>query len=141
MERRGRAASQSQTNMKLRITGNSLRLRLNRTDVATLINIGRLEETIHFTTDERSKLTYGLEHKQSSTRTTLRYQAPEVVITLATNDVTMWVESDQVGIYSKLDLGPHGILDLSIEKDFACLDGIEADNTDTFTNPNNRAVC
>jgi hypothetical protein len=127
--------------MKLRIKGNSLRLRLNRTDVATLINIGRLEETIHFTADERSRLTYGLEHKQSLTRAALRYQAPEVVITLPTNDVKIWAESDQVGIYSKLDLGTRGTLDLSIEKDFACLDGIEADNTDTFTNPNNGAVC
>ena len=30
---------------------------------------------------------------------------------------------------------------LRVEKDFACLDGINADNEDTFPNPNIGMVC
>ena len=32
-------------------------------------------------------------------------------------------------------------LDLIVEKDFACLDLSDADNEDTFPNPNSGAIC
>jgi len=34
-----------------------------------------------------------------------------------------------------VDVGPRGTLDLIVEKDFACLDGSDADNLETFANP------
>ena len=37
--------------------------------------------------------------------------------------------------------GDIGTLALLIEKDFACLDGSEADNEDTFPNPNDGTSC
>jgi hypothetical protein len=127
--------------MKLRIKGNSLRFRLTRSEVAKLMNIGRIEETVYFGFDEQSRLTYALEHEPSSVGGTLRYQSPEVVIVLPTKDAETWAESDQVGIYTTIDLGPHGALDLIVEKDFACLDASDVDNVDTFANPNVGIIC
>lgn len=45
-----------------------------------------------------------------------------------------------MGIYATADLGSRGTLELSIEKDFACLDRSDADNLVTFAIPLARAV-
>jgi hypothetical protein len=53
----------------------------------------------------------------------------------------LWGVTDQVGIAEDINLGENGSLALLIEKDFACLDGSEAENQDAFPNPNAGAVC
>ncbi len=121
--------------MKLRIKGNSLRLRLTRSEVAKLLDAGHVEETIHFSPEEQSRLTYSLRVEPDLTSATLRYQRPEVVVVLSTKEATSWAQDNQVGIYATVDLGPRGALDLIVEKDFACVDGSDADNLDTFPNP------
>lgn len=121
--------------MKLRIKGNSLRLRVTRSELARLINTGHIEETIYFGSSEASRLTYALEYETNLTGATLRYQPPKVVVVLPKSEATAWAKSDLVGIYATVDLGPVGSLDLIVEKDFACLDLNDADNLDTFPNP------
>ncbi|SRR6266849_4677186 len=127
--------------MKLRIKGNSLRLRVTRSELMRLIDTGHIEETIHFSSNEQSRLTYALEHESDLSSATLRYQWPAVVIVLPKEEATTWAESNQVGIYASVDLGPRGALDLIVEKDFACLDLTDADNLDTFPNPHGAAIC
>jgi hypothetical protein len=127
--------------MKLRIKGNSLRVRLTRSEVTKLIDIGHIEETIYFSANEQSRLTYGLGVEPDLTRATIRYEWPEVVIALPTKEATTWAEDNQVGIYATVDLGLRGTLDLIVEKDFACLDGSDADNLDTFSNPSTTGIC
>lgn len=122
--------------MKLRIKGNSLRLRVTRSELTRLIDTGRIEETIHFGSSECSRLTYVLEHEPNLTGATIRYHPPEVVVVLPKNEARTWAESNLVGIYATVDLGSVGSLDLIVEKDFACLDLSDADNLDSFRNPN-----
>lgn len=126
--------------MKLRIKGNSLRLRVTRSELTRLIDTGRIEETIYFSSSEGSRLTYVLEHEPNLTGATLRYQPLEVAVVLPEREATAWAKSDLVGIYATVDLGPVGGLDLIVEKDFACLDLSDADNLDTFPNPD-ASVC
>jgi hypothetical protein len=127
--------------MKIRIKGNSLRFRVTQSELAELIARGRIDETIYFSPSEDSRLTYVLEHQASLLSTTLRYKPPEVAIVLSTAALKLWGESNQVGIYATADLGIHGVLDLLVEKDFACLDLSDAENIDTFPNPSAGAVC
>jgi Family of unknown function (DUF7009) len=47
--------------MKLRIKGNSLRLRVTRSELTKVVNSGCIEETIHFASDQQAKLTCALE--------------------------------------------------------------------------------
>jgi hypothetical protein len=47
--------------MKLRIKGNTLRLRVSRSKVPRLLSGDRLEETIHFTPEPVAKFTYALQ--------------------------------------------------------------------------------
>jgi hypothetical protein len=126
--------------MKLRIKGNSLRVRVTRSELMKLIDTGHIEETIYFSSKEQSRLTYALEHESGLNSPTLRYQWPEVVLVLPKKEATTWAESNQVGVYASVDLGPVGTLVLIVEKDFACLDLSDADNLDTFPNPNAR-IC
>jgi hypothetical protein len=66
----------------------------------------------------------------------IRYTGREIVVILPREQATTWAGSDQVGIYATVDLGLRGTLVLVVEKDFACLDLSDADNLDTFPNPN-----
>ena len=52
-----------------------------------------------------------------------------------------WCVSDQIGIVESIDIGSFGILDVLIEKDFACLDRSDEENEDTFPNPNAGTMC
>jgi hypothetical protein len=71
----------------------------------------------------------------------LRCTQPEIVILVPSREAARWRDSDQVGIYATADLGTRGLLDLILEKDFACLDRSDEDNLDTFPNPLAGAVC
>ena len=127
--------------MKLRIRGNSLRLRVSRSEVARLLAGDRLEETIHFAPEASAKFTYALQQDSSAREPTVQYSDAIVVILLPANQTSTWGVTDQVGIAEDIGLGSLGSLALLIEKDFACLDRSDEDNQDTFANPNAGANC
>jgi hypothetical protein len=101
---------------------------------------GRIEETIHFAPEPDAKLTYALEHSASTTEMSVRHRPQEVAVTLPTDDARRWSEGDQVGLYCDFSLG-NDVLAVLVEKDFACLDGTDLDNENTFQNPNHGAAC
>jgi hypothetical protein len=127
--------------MKLRIKGNSLRLRVIRSELDVLISTGRIEETIWFGSGADCRLTYALELGIGIDDVALRCVPPEIAVLVPSGEAIAWRSSDQVGIYAAADLGPRGFLELVIEKDFACLDRSDEDNLDTFPNPLAGAVC
>jgi hypothetical protein len=105
------------------------------------MSAGRIEETIHFSAEKDALLTYALRHEASANAVTLKYSPHEIDVILPTAEAQAWSDSDQVGIYAKLNLGEHGELELVVEKDFACLDQSDAENEDTFSNPNIGMKC
>jgi len=127
--------------MKLRIKGNTLRVRVSRSEVARLLAADSLEETIHFSPEPFAKLTYSLNQEQSLSRPTVQYTEKKVAILIPTDQANAWGNTDQVGIVEEISLGDLGSLGLLIEKDFACLDRSEEDNEDTFPNPNAGITC
>jgi hypothetical protein len=127
--------------MKLRIKGNSLRLRVSRSEVARLLKRDRLEETIHFAAQANAKLTYALEQTASISAPTIRYTQNTVTVLIPADQANSWCVNDQVGIAENLSVGSFGFLNLLIEKDFACLDRSDEDNEDTFANPNAGKTC
>lgn len=127
--------------MKVRIQGDSLRLRLSRSEVSRFLTGDCLEETIHFGPEASAKFTYALQQEPSNSRTTIQYTGSEVTIRIPANHAHLWGVTDQVGMSEDINLGENGSLALLIEKDFACLDGSEEENRDTFPNPNAGAAC
>jgi hypothetical protein len=127
--------------MKLRIKGNSLRLRVTRSELDRLIRTGRIEETTWFGLSAGCRLTYALEVDKKIEGVTLRCATPEIAVLIPCGEAAAWKNSDQVGIYATADLGLRGFLELVVEKDFACLDRSDEENLDTFPNPLAGAVC
>jgi hypothetical protein len=127
--------------MKLRIKGDSLRLRVSRSEVARLLAGDCLEETIHFTPEPVAKFTFALQQETSLSRPTVQYAANKVTILIPAEQAHTWGATDQVGIAEDISLGNLGALALLIEKDFACLDRSEEGNEDTFPNPNAGTTC
>ena len=127
--------------MKLRIKGDSLRLRVSRSEVARLLAGDCLEDTIHFAPEPGAKFTYALQREPSVSRPTVQYAENKVTILLPSDQANEWGATDRVGIAEDIRLGGIGTLALLIEKDFACLDRSEEDNEDTFPNPNVGITC
>jgi len=126
--------------MKLRIKGNSLRLRVSPSEMERLMSAGRVEEIVRFAPDPGAKLTYALEQAASNQEIAVRYSPQELTVVLSVESVREWAQSKLVGIYGAVDVGS-GQLTLAVEKDFACLDSSDTGNEDTFANPNSAKVC
>jgi hypothetical protein len=115
--------------MKLRIQGNSLRLRLTQKEVAQLRDSLCVESFIEFARGRT--LVYLLEgssHAQTVT-TTFDGQAVRVVVPIQV--MKKWIESDQVSIKTK---SPTGV-QLLIEKDFQCLHKSDEQDRDAYPHP------
>lgn len=98
---KGREQRVRKSTMKLRIKGNSLRLRALRSEAARLIQTGRLQETIQFAREDSAKLSYALEFSAGVMEMTLRYRPQEVTVRLPTLEARRWFESDEVGVVSR----------------------------------------
>jgi hypothetical protein len=112
--------------MKLRIRGNSLRLRLSRGEVTQLAENGRVEDAISF---GPSKLTYVLETSAEG-RVGATYEDHRIVVTLPKDRAASWTSSDEVGIESD------GEVKILVEKDWSCLKPRSGeDDSDAFPHP------
>jgi hypothetical protein len=127
--------------MKLRIKGNSLRLRVSRSELARFLAGEQVVETIRFAAVPEAKLTYALERGTQASAARVLYRAQEVTVLLSEEQVKAWAQDEQVGVYTLVDIAPEGLLELIVEKDFACLDGSDEDNKDTFANPLMGSAC
>lgn len=127
--------------MKLRIKGNSLRLRLTRSELDRLVNDGRIEETLWLGADPHSRLVYALEQDAHVEKVMVRYSSNELAVILSSEEVLQWKTAEQIGIYAAISLGPRGTLEVAVEKDFACLSRSGDDNADAFPNPHAKAAC
>ncbi len=126
--------------MKLRIAGNSLRLRVSRSDLARLMQCGRIEETIHFAAEASAQLSYALEQSEANAELSVVYRPQAVTVLLPGSAAREWAEGDKVGIYGDVDTGISRLA-VIVEKDFGCLDRSEQDNIDRFPNPQKGTVC
>jgi len=123
--------------MKIRMTGNSVRLRVSRSELAHFLADGRIQETIRFGAAPEASFTYALETSApGSAAATVRYAPCNLAVVLAPEQVRLWREESQTGIYAQVDIGANRALEVIVEKDFACLHRAGGENADSFPNPN-----
>lgn len=116
--------------MKLRIRGNSLRLRLLRGEVAQLRASEKVSETINF---GNSTLTYTLQISDSVTEISADFRNDEIAVSLPKELARQWIETEQVGLETAQDIPGAESLNILIEKDFICLDRPhDPDNADAY---------
>jgi hypothetical protein len=123
--------------MKLRIKGNSLRLRISQSEMQALLRDGEIEDTIRFGPAHDACLTYALRLQESSPEIGLDYRPQRVTILLSNAAATHWAGTDEVGIYGDSASG----IALLVEKDFACLDSDDPQYADAFPNPKAGVAC
>jgi hypothetical protein len=129
--------------MKLRIRGNSLRLRLLRGEVELFGATGRVMETIKFGASPAAQLTYILETDSQAQEISANFIDNKVTVSIPDSMARNWIDSDEVSLKSeqlienrKQNGASENILKLLIEKDFACLDRKnDPDNADAFPHP------
>lgn len=119
--------------MKLRIKGNTLRLRLTQTEIDQLGQGETVREEIPF---PQAILTYAVAADASLSSMAVQYQDLEVLVRLLEYQVREWVDTDLVGLEETLEVGDGKTLYLLLEKDFQCLHKRpNEDEADQFANP------
>ena len=126
--------------MKMRVRGNSIRLRLTQSEVAEFGEKGLVTETIEF--GGENKLIYALESRADAETVKADFEDNRIVITVPQTQAKHWAKSGEVGIEEKQDTGDDKVLRLLIEKDFACLEPREGeDDADNFPHPSGNLKC
>ena len=119
--------------MKLRLRGNSVRLRLSRSDVEELDRTGRVEESVEFGPGQ-SEFVYALEAAPDAGEITATYKEGRISVRVPAEQARQWIGSEAVGIES----GGEGLRVL-IERDYSCLtERPGEDDGDAFPNPAGR---
>jgi hypothetical protein len=122
-----RSKTQSVKFMKLRIKGNTIRLRLTQSEVATIGDGGSVKETTIFS--PTSQFEYEVQAREVAVVES-EYQNNRMLISIPTATAKAWAISNDVGIESEQQP-----LKIIIEKDFACLSPRGEEDSDTFEHP------
>ena len=121
--------------MKLRIRGNSLRIRVSKGELAAIAEAGAAEDAVRFSPD--MVLRYRVEVKPSGgVEADLR--PPLLRVAVPKERVLQWLRPDEVSIEAEQAVGGGEVLKILIEKDYTCLAprGDGEDDSDLFANPN-----
>jgi hypothetical protein len=118
--------------MKLRLRGDSVRLRLTQTEVAALADKGVVEEAVGF--GGGHELTYAIIFGGSTVGAKL--SGSRIEISLPADVARAWASNDAVGLEGAQAAGDGRTLRILVEKDFACLTTRpNEDESDAFPNP------
>ena len=121
--------------MKIRIKGNSIRLRLTQSEIDVFAEEGIIKDQIQFGTTIDSSLTYSLE-KGEFVGISALFEGNEIRIRVSEEIGDNWSKTDRVGIENEVLLGKNQTLKILIEKDFKCLTTRKGeDESDNFPHP------
>lgn len=115
--------------MKLRIRGDSLRLRLSQSEVATFAERGALEDTTTF--GPGVALTFAMAFGDAFGAT---LNGARIVVSVPAAAARAWATNEEVGLETAQSNGD-GTLKILVEKDFACLTPRGAEDADAFPHP------
>lgn len=119
--------------MKIRIKGNSVRIRVSKKEVSKLAVDGRVEEHTSF---GNNKLIYALQSDDKTELLTADFTDNKIVMSVPAIFVKEWPVNAVVGLDANMSLNENEQLYLLLEKDFICLDTNSEDQSDNYTNPN-----
>ncbi len=102
--------------MKLRCRTNSIRFRLRKSDVRSLMENSKLKDSIHF--PNGTSFVYGIVLTDHETGTYCENNY--MLIELKRSEIRNWVNSDDVSFQIKLSTIGDQTLSILIEKDFPC---------------------
>jgi hypothetical protein len=119
--------------MKLRIKGNSIRIRLTKTEVSTIATAGYLQAETLFV---NNKLVYALQRVDEGNELTATLEQNKITVFVPSALTKDWPSNNIIGFEANMPLADNKTLYLLVEKDFVCLDHTNEDQSDNYENPN-----
>jgi len=116
--------------MKLRTTHNSIRIRIRKSEIDLLEQKKIVEESIRFPSGTIFK--FALKIGNGSEVIDANLEDNNLVLSISKTAASQWMNTNEVGIETNINLPDNETLHLLIEKDFPCLDRPEEDKSDTF---------
>ena len=129
--------------MKLRIRGNSIRLRLAQSEVTRLLDQGVVVESTTFDPAGRQRLDYQLISTANVAAVAVSFEeGRRLVVRVPADLVAAWGMSDRIEIAATQPAEGGAVLRILIEKDLECLDPPpEESQADAFKRPDGAPAC
>jgi hypothetical protein len=122
--------------MKLRILGNSIRLRLTRPEVDRVCTGEWVEERTHFGPTPALPLVYRIGPGGDIAHARAKFEGNTVSVELPAEFLRTWATSNTVGTEARQEFAAGEALRILVEKDFKCLaPRDDEDQSDAFANP------
>lgn len=118
--------------MKIRIKGNSVRFRLTKTEVRAVCEQGLCREKTQF---NESHFVYAVNASEKHDNLHAAFLNQGIILFVPKDMISNWYTNDQVGFYHVQMLDNGQELELTLEKDFVCLDERAEDESDNYPNP------
>ena len=119
--------------MKLRIKGNSIRLRLLRSEVERFAADGHISDEARF---GGNALRYSLLMSDEGGSIRAKFENNEIGVFIPEKAARDWATNDNVGFETEQPIGDGETMTIIVEKDFACIDRLDdPDREDAFPNP------
>ena len=115
--------------MKLRIQGNSIRLRVTQSEIAQLRHVGRIESSLELTPGR--SLSYAVEASLHARSALAVFDGRTILVSLPAGEVNNWVGSEQIGIEGGTEAG----VQILVEKDFPCRHKPAQADSDSYPDP------
>jgi hypothetical protein len=125
--------------MKLRIRGNSVRLRLTQSEVAKIRKSITVESSVQFGPSSKNKLIYRIQTSRNGNQVTSTFEDQLLCVTVPHILAQSWSSTDMISIEAEQKVSENISLKILIEKDFFCLKPRkheQEDESDLFLNPN-----
>ncbi len=122
--------------MKIRIKGNSLRLRLVKSEVRQLAEEGAVYETIEFAPGQA--LVYSVESRETTEKLQAVYEEGQIRVLVPRLQALDWAHSETISLVGEQPAAGNGPLKLLVEKDFTCLNPRavwKEEQHDNYSNP------
>jgi hypothetical protein len=118
--------------MKLRIKGNSIRLRLSKPEVEKLPVARYLEERTPF---GNNTFRYALQVKDAGDELSADFDGGQITVFIPEAFIKDWAVNDVTGFNLVEQVSDAESLYIQVEKDFKCLDETTEDQADNYENP------
>jgi hypothetical protein len=119
--------------MKIRIKGNSVRIRLSKAEVEKLGDTGYIEEHACFGSN---RFVYALRTELHANELSASFDEGKITMYIPASFIKDWAVNEVVGFEGMMAVSHAESLQLLVEKDFQCLDQTIEDQSDNYENPN-----
>lgn len=125
--------------MKIRILGNTIRLRIKMFESDVIREKGLIEEVCEFGPAESDKLRFQIVTGEDSFA--IEQEQMRISIIVPRNVIETWTTTDQVGFEQEITTPKGKNISVLIEKDWACLDSDRDQEEGSYPNPLEDATC